>query len=89
MWSVISEEEHESNRHKYGQKCPQWPLQLLKSNSQGQPKCAAKYHMMALGNLDPHEWSQADCYAPVMSQQELLFITSLTVKKEHSQDRRY
>jgi hypothetical protein len=34
-----------------------------------------------LGNLNPHNWTKQDCFAPVLSQLELRFLTALAVKK--------
>jgi hypothetical protein len=42
----------------------------------------AKYRIVALGNLDPHNWSKEDCFAPVMSQLELRLLTALAVQKK-------
>ena len=37
----------------------------------------AKYRIVVLGNLDPHDWSKSECFAPVMSQMELNLMMSL------------
>ena len=43
---------------------------------------------MVLGNLDPHDWSKSECFAPVMSQMELNLMMSLAcqLKTEPKQD---
>ena len=42
----------------------------------------AKYRIVALGNLDPHTWSKQDCFAPVLSQQELRLILALSARNK-------
>jgi hypothetical protein len=39
----------------------------------------AKYQLVILGNLDYHNWAKADMAAPVLSQLELIILTSLAV----------
>ena len=49
--------------------------------SQGNPT-RAKYCIVVLGNLDPHDWSKSDCFAPVLSALELhLLIAIVTHSK--------
>ena len=36
-------------------------ISTIKYDKCGKPK-RAKYRIVALGNLDPHEWSRSDCY---------------------------
>ena len=41
----------------------------------------AKYQIVALvGNLDPHQWSKNEYFAPVLSQLELCLLTALAVR---------
>ena len=40
----------------------------------------AKYRIVVLGNLDPHNWSSSDCFAPVLSPLELRLMISLATK---------
>ena len=54
-------------------------ISTIKYNELSHPT-RAKYRIVALGNLDPHEWSRSDCYAPVMSLLELRLITALAVR---------
>ena len=42
----------------------------------------AKYRIVALGNLDPHNWTKQDCFAPVLSHQELRLLLSIAVKNK-------
>lgn len=53
-------------------------ISTIKYNGNGEPDCA-KYRIVALGNLDPHDWTKNDCYAPVLSQMELQLLTALAV----------
>ena len=80
-WTVITEAEYQENREKYGRKMPTMAIAVIKRDRQGRPDCA-KYRIVALDNLDSHKWSRANCYAPVMSQQELRFIVALAAKKK-------
>ena len=80
-WTVITEAEYQENREKYGRKMPTMAIAVIKRDRQGRPDCA-KYRIVALDNLDSHKWSRANCYAPVMSQQELRFIMTLASKKK-------
>ena len=42
----------------------------------------AKYRIVALGNLDPINWSKTECYAPVMSQMEIRFLAALSIRSK-------
>jgi hypothetical protein len=53
-------------------------ISTIKYNGNGEPDCA-KYRIVALGNLDPHNWTKNDCFAPVLSQMELRLLTALAV----------
>ena len=78
-WTVITESEFKNMRHIYKTALPTMAISTIKYDKLGHPK-RAKYRIVALGNLDPHEWSQADCYAPVMSLLELRLITAIAVR---------
>lgn len=45
----------------------------------GNPDCA-KYHIVVLGNLDPHDWSNRDCFAPVLSSFDLRLQIAIAVQ---------
>ncbi len=51
-------------------------ISTIKKDGDGNP-VRAKYRIVALGNLDPHNWSKSDCFAPVLSQAELRLLISL------------
>jgi hypothetical protein len=56
-------------------------ISVIKHDGDGNP-VRVKYCIVALGNLDPHDWSKNDCFAPVLSQMELRFLTALAVKNK-------
>ena len=58
-------------------------VSTIKYDKDGRPK-RAKYRIVALGNLDPNNWTKSDCYAPVMSLVELRFLTALAVKNKRT-----
>ena len=62
---------------------PTMAISTIKFNKDGLPQ-RAKYRIVALGNLDPHEWTKSDVYAPVMSLLELRFLTALAVKNKRT-----
>ena len=78
-WITISEKDYLTNKHKYGPLLPTMAISTIKYDEMGQPK-RAKYRIVALGNLDPHDWSKSDCFAPVMTLMELRLLTSIAVK---------
>ena len=57
-------------------------ISTIKYDEMGQPK-RAKYKILALVNLDPHDWTKPYCYAPVMSMLEsrLLVVIAIRYKK--------
>ena len=82
-WITISEQEYESQKHKYGPLLPTMAISTVKFDEHGSPK-RAKYRIVALGNLDPHDWTKPECFAPVMSQLELRLITAIAVKHKRT-----
>ena len=42
-----------------------------------------KYRIVVLRNLDPHDWSTADCFAPIMSQMEMRLLIAITVQNRY------
>jgi len=52
-------------------------ISKIKTDADGDPDCA-KYRIVVLGNLDPHNWSFSDCFAPVLSPLELRLMISLS-----------
>ena len=80
-WVTITEKEYMMNKHTYGTLLPTMAISTIKYDENGTPK-RAKYRIVALGNLDPHEWSKADCFAPVMSLMEVRFLTAIAVRSQ-------
>jgi hypothetical protein len=79
-WELITEQEYQDLKTVCGHAMPTMAISTIKYDGTGAP-IRAKYRIVALGNLDPHDWSKQDCFAPVMSQFELRFLTSLAVQK--------
>jgi hypothetical protein len=80
-WETISDNEYQSMKHLYAGIMPTMAISTIKYGSDGRPS-RAKYRIVALGNLDPHAWTKQDCFAPVLSQLELCFLTALAVCKK-------
>ena len=57
-WEVITEEEYENNKDKYGKKMPTMAIAIINRDNHGKPD-RAKYTIVVLGNLDPCEWLQS------------------------------
>ena len=69
-WEYITEDEYEVLRPIIGNALPSMAISKIKPDENGSPD-RAKYRIVVLGNLDPHDWSNSDCFAPVMSPLEL------------------
>jgi hypothetical protein len=80
-WDTISEDQYQSMKHLYQGIMPTMAISTIKYDGAGNP-VRAKYRIVALGNLDPHQWTKSDCFAPVLSQLELRFLTALAVRKK-------
>jgi hypothetical protein len=80
-WETITESEYQSMKHLYKGILPTMAISTIKYDGNGKPN-RAKYRIVALGNLDPHSWTKQDCFAPVLSQMELRFLTALAVRKK-------
>jgi hypothetical protein len=80
-WEVITEDEYKTMRHILGNLLPAMAISTIKHDGKGNPVCT-KYRIVALGNLDPHDWSKNDCFTPVLSQMELRLLTALAVKNK-------
>jgi len=80
-WIAITESEYQQNRLPYGFLLPTMAILTVKNNKLGELK-RAKYQIVALGNLDPNEWTKAACFAPIMSQKELRLLTAIAVKRK-------
>ena len=80
-WETITEDEYEAMKHLYSGIMPTMAISTIKYNGNGEPE-RAKYRIVALGNLDTNTWSKQDCFAPVMSQFELRFLTAIAARKK-------
>ena len=69
-WEIITESEYRSLKPIVGKMMPTMAISTIKKDKEGKP-IQAKYQIVALGNLDPHQWAKHDCFAPVLSQCEL------------------
>ena len=62
-WDYITEEEYLCLKKVLGKPLLTMAISKIKKDSNGNPQCA-KYRIVVLGNLDPHNWSSSDCFAP-------------------------
>jgi len=80
-WTTITQAQFNALDVKKKYALPTMAISTIKYDEHGKPK-RAKYRIVALGNLDPTDWSKSDCYAPVMSLLELRLMTVLAIKKK-------
>jgi deoxyuridine 5'-triphosphate nucleotidohydrolase len=80
-WKVITEDEYHAIKTQVKRTLPTMAIATVKTDGEGNP-IRAKYRIVALGNLDPHSWSKQDCFAPVLSQQELRLLTSIAARNK-------
>ena len=76
-YEVISEEEYQRLRRHHGDAIPSMVVQTVKS-VHGVPT-RVKSRIVVLGNLEQHNWSKSDCYAPVMPLYQVRLLVSLAV----------
>lgn len=77
-WTSITESEYRKIRKVVGNALPTMAISTIKYDENGIPT-RAKWRIVALGNLNPHEWTTKDCFAPVLSLPELCLLTSLAI----------
>ena len=75
----ITEEEYKALRPIIENALPSMVISKVKMDENGNPDCA-KYHIVVLGNLDPHDWSNRDCFAPVLSSFDLRLQIAIAVQ---------
>jgi Reverse transcriptase (RNA-dependent DNA polymerase). len=75
-WEYITEDEYQNMKKILGRPLPTMAISKIKRDSQGNPT-RAKYRIVVLGNLDPHNWSKTDCFAPVLSAMELRLLLAI------------
>ena len=78
-WDYITEEEYQSLRPVVGNALPTMAISKIKTDENGLPE-RAKYRIVVLGNLDPHNWSNSDCFAPVLSPLELRLLVAIATQ---------
>ena len=76
-YEVISEQEYQRLRRQHGDAIPSMVVQTVKS-VHGVPN-RVKSRIVVLGNLEQHNWSKSDCYAPVMPLYQVRLLVSLAV----------
>ena len=80
-WQIITEDEYQRLRPIVGKALPSMAISTIKHDGDGNPdRC--KYRIVVLGNLDPHNWSKSDCFAPVLSQMELRLLLAIAAAKK-------
>ena len=77
-WRSISKPEYNKLHPLIGNAIPTMAISTIKFDANGKPK-RAKYHIVALRNLDPHPWSKSDLNSPVMSQTESRILNAIAV----------
>ena len=78
-WEYISEDEYKALKLTVGNVLPSMTISKIKTDEDGHPD-RAKYRIVALGNLDPHNWSNSDCFAPVISPFELQLLVAISTQ---------
>ena len=78
-WEWISEQEYNDCKHIFGKLLPTMAISVIKNDENGLP-VRAKYRIVVLSNLDPHNWTKNDVFAPVLSQMELRLLVALAVR---------
>ena len=78
-WDYITEAEYQALRPVIGNALPSMAISKVKTDENGNPT-RAKYRIVVLGNLDPHHWTNSDCFAPVLSALELRLLVALAVQ---------
>ena len=79
-WMTITESQYQQIKHLCPNILPSMAVSTIKNDENGLPK-RAKYKIVVLGNLDPHNWNKSEVHAPVCSLMQLRLMISLAVKK--------
>eukprot|EP00957_Ditylum_brightwellii_P094621 7206185-Ditylum_brightwellii.AAC.1 len=83
LWSVINEVTYQKLGPVMGNALPSMAISMITYDQDIFPK-RVKWRIVALGNLDPHEWSSEEVFAPVMTMLELRVLVSLVMHhKQH------
>ena len=78
-WETIIEDKYNLLCNEIGHALPTMAISTIKYNGYGNP-VLCKLQIVALGNLDPTNWSKSDCFAPVFSTLEYQFLMSLVAQ---------
>ena len=79
MWEYIAEEEYQALRPLVRDALPTMAISKMKTDANGAPLWA-KYRIVVLGNLDPYNWSNNDCFTPVLSARELRLLIAIATQ---------
>lgn len=75
-WEYITETEYRALRPIVAIALPTYDISITIKDENGK-LVRAKYRIVILGNIDPHDLSKSEFFAPVMSQIELNLMISL------------
>ena len=79
-WEIVSEADFKRLKEvTTTNTLPSMAISTIKKDGEGNPK-RCKYRIVALGNLDPHNWTKTDCFAPVLSQLEHRSLMALAAR---------
>jgi len=78
-WLTLTQDEFNKIKHTVNGILPSMAISTIKYDSNGHPE-RAKYRIVALGNMDPTQWSKSQCYAPVLSLAETRLLVSITIR---------
>ena len=78
-WEYTTEDKYKALRPVVRNALPTMAISKVKTNEDGKPE-RAKYRIVVLGNLDPHNWSNSDCFAPVISPLELKLLVAIATQ---------
>ena len=77
-WTTITEQEYSKIKHIVGNTLPNMAISAVQYVENIKPT-RAKWRIVALSTLDPHELITEYCFAPVISMVELYFMVSLAI----------
>ena len=63
-----------------GKTIPTMAISTIKQDENRAPS-RAKYRIVVLGYFDQHDWSNSDCFAPIMSQMEMRLLIAILVQQ--------
>lgn len=78
-WEYITESEYQTLCKTIGNALLSMAISKIKKDQDGNPD-RAKYRIVVLGNLNPNDWSNKDCFAPVLSPLELRLLVAIATQ---------